>query len=193
MKRVAWFPAAVVLLCAAVPAWSQSPPPPSPPPSPPPAPEKPSVADRVWVGGGIGLGFGDVTWVSVEPIVGYSITPRFGVGGRLIYRYREDDRFSPSLNTSDYGASLFARFFVLPPAVFLQAEYEHLSYEFPVTGGGTDRDDFDSVLGGGGISRPIGGRASFFALALYNFSYDDDELSPYDDPWIIRVGVGVGF
>ena len=172
----------VALLLGVAPAFSQSPP-----------PQKKSAADRIWVGGGIGLGFGDVTWVSVEPVVGYSLTPRFDVGGRLIYRSREDDRFSPTLNTSDYGGSLFGRFFVLPPSFFLQAEYEHLSYEFPVVGGGTDRDDFDSVLGGGGISRPIGGRGSFFALALYNFSYDDDELSPYDDPWVFRVGVGFGF
>jgi hypothetical protein len=148
--------------------------------------------DRWWVGGGIGLGFGDATYVSVEPIVGYSVTPQLGLGGRLIYRYRDDERYSPSLSTSDYGASLFGRYHVTRP-LFLQVEYEYLSYEYGFVDGTTARDDFDSVLGGAGVSQPLGGHASFFVLALYNFSYSDDEPSPYDDPWIVRVGVGFGF
>lgn len=150
------------------------------------------AADRFWVGGGIGLGFGDVTYVAVEPVAGYAVTPRLGVGARLTYSYRDDERYSPSLTTNDYGASLFGRYTVTRP-VFLQLEYEWLSYEYATSAGSTVRDDFDSVLGGAGVTQPLGDHSSFFAMALYNFSYSDDEPSPYSDPWIIRVGVGFGF
>ncbi len=150
------------------------------------------AADRFWAGGGVGVGFGDVTYVSIEPVAGYDATARLGVGARLTYRYRDDERYSPSLTTTDYGASLFGRYEVTQP-VFLQVEYEYLSYEYPLTGGSIVRDDYDSVLAGAGVTQPIGGNGSLFVTALYNFSYHDDEPSPYDDPWVIRVGVGFAF
>jgi hypothetical protein len=150
------------------------------------------AANRVWVGGGVGLGFGDVDYVSIEPVVGVRILPKFSAGVRLMYRYRNDSRFEDDFSTTDYGASLFGRYRVVGPA-FVQAEYERLSYEYRVDGS-NQRDKFDSVLAGAGVSQPLGGRASFFALALYNFSYDSgDPFSPYSDPWIFRVGVGFAF
>jgi hypothetical protein len=156
------------------------------------APSASAAADRWWAGGGVGLGFGDITYVSVEPMVGYHATDKIDVGGRLIFRYRDDERYSPSLSTTDYGASVFARYAVKAP-FFLQAEYEWLSYEIPFTDGSTDRDNYDSILVGGGFAQRMGDRSSFFVSALYNFSYDDNEPSPYTDPWVIRVGVGFGF
>ena len=151
-----------------------------------------AAADQWWFGGGIGLGFGDFTFVTIEPIVGYNATDRLSVGGGLIFRYRTDDRFSPSFDSTDYGGSGFSRFRVVKP-LFLQAEYQYLSYEFVRPGGTTDRDGYNSLLGGAGYSRSLGHRTSFFTTLLYNFLYDDNELSPYDDPWIIRVGVGFSF
>jgi hypothetical protein len=149
-------------------------------------------SDRWWFGGAVGLGFGDVDYVSIEPILGYRVRPDLSVGGRLIYRYRDDNRFEPDLSTSDYGASLFARYTVSRP-IFVQAEYEYLDYEYAVLDGTTRRDSVDSWLAGVGVAQRLGGRTGFFALALYNFSYSDDEPSPYDEPWVIRVGVSVGF
>jgi len=150
------------------------------------------AADRFWFGGGVGIGFGDVTYVSIEPIVGYAATERIDVGARLIFRYRDDERYSPSLSATDYGASLFSRYSVTRP-VFLQLEYEYLSYEYPLLDGSSERDDYDSLFAGAGVSQVLGDHSSFFVAALYNFSYDEDELSPYDDPWVLRVGVGFGF
>jgi hypothetical protein len=151
-----------------------------------------AAADRLWAGGGFGLGFGDVTYVSVEPIVGYSATERLDVGGRLIFRYRDDERYTPDLTTTDWGASVFGRYLVAQP-FFVQLEYEWLSYEILFFDGSTERDGYGSLFAGGGFSQRMGDRSSFFVSALYNFSYDDEEPSPYDDPWVIRVGVGFGF
>ena len=151
------------------------------------------AADRWWFGGGLGFSFGgEVYYLEVEPLVGYRATDNTTVGGGLIYRQRKDERFEPTFSTNDYGASAFVRYHVIP-RMFLQGEYEYLSYEFRQFDGSTDRDDFGSVLGGLGYSEPIGPRSGFFASMLYNFSYDDDERSPYDSPWVVRFGIGVRF
>jgi hypothetical protein len=152
-----------------------------------------AASDRVWFGGGVGLSFGTVDYIEVSPLVGYRLTDDVSLGGGLFYRYRSDGRYSPSLDTSDYGANVFGRYRVAPP-VFLQVEYEYLDYEYARIGGSTDRETFDSVLAGAGFVQPAGGRASLFVLGLYNFSYDDNDLrSPYSDPWVFRVGVSIGF
>jgi hypothetical protein len=151
-----------------------------------------AAQDRLWFGGNVGLGFGDVQYVDVSPIVGYSFTEKLHGGVSLTYRYRKDKRFVDDISTSDYGGSLFARYRVTRP-IFLQAEYEYLDYEFVRFDGSTDRDQYDSVFGGVGFSTSTGGRASFFALALYNFTYSDSDPGPYDEPWVVRAGVAFGF
>jgi hypothetical protein len=157
--------------------------------------ERPAKAasSRIWVGGGIGLSFGTVDYVEVAPMIGYSATDKLSIGGSLVYRYRKDGRFSPSVSTTDYGGSLFGRYQVTAP-IFVHAEYEYLNYEFVLPNLSTDRDTYGSVLVGPGFAHSAGGRASVFVLALYNLTYDSDDLrSPYSDPWVYRVGVGFGF
>lgn len=147
--------------------------------------------DRIWFGGGIGVGFGDVDFVTIEPVVGYDATKRLSVGLGLVYRYSEDGRYDPELSTSDYGANVFARY-SFKSYLFAHAEYEVLDYELRRPDGSEDRDRFDSLLAGPGFYRPLGRRTSFYGLALYNFNHDDEE-SPYDDPWTFRAGIAVGF
>lgn len=151
-----------------------------------------AAADRWWFGGGVGLGFGDVDYVTIEPMVGFRATEKVSVGGGLIFRYRSDDRFTPSFSTTDYGANTFLRYYVHRP-VFLQVEYEHLSYERLLSDGTMDRDGYDSLFGGAGFSRPMGDRSAFFVTVLYNFLYDSNEPAPYDEAWALRLGVSFGF
>ncbi len=149
-----------------------------------------SWTDRLWFGGGIGAGFGTVDYIEVTPIVGYNLTERFSFGGGLTYRYRNDDRLPGS--TNDYGANVFGRYTVFR-GFYVHGEYEYLNYEF-VSGGSTDRDNFNSLLAGPGFHKPLGRRTGLYVSALYNFSYDEDDIfSPYDDRWSFRVGVSVGF
>lgn len=150
-------------------------------------------ANRWWLGGGIGIGFGDTDFFEVNGIVGYQATARFTPGLRLTYRNREVARSGSKLTTDDYGASLFARYRVWKP-IYLQAEYEYLSYEFVTNDFRTERETIGSLLGGGGVSLPLSRNLSFFVTALYNFSYDPDEIrSPYSNEWIVRSGVGYSF
>lgn len=150
-------------------------------------------ANRWWFGGGIGIGFGDTDFFEVNGIVGYQATPRFTPGVRLTYRNREVARSGSNLTTDDYGASLFARYRVWKP-IYLQAEYEYLSYEFITPDFRTERETFGSLLGGGGVSLALSRNLSFFVTGLYNFSYDPDEIrSPYSNEWIFRTGIGYSF
>ena len=151
-----------------------------------------SAGPELWFGGGIGLWFGDVTSIEVQPVVGMTFTERLSGAVSVLYRYRSDDRYSPSLSTTDYGASVIGRYRVVTP-VFLQAEYEYLEYEFVRTDFSKDRESYDSVLVGAGFSQPTGGRMAVYGVALYNLSYSESDPGPYDDPWVVRVGVTFGF
>ena len=194
---------AVVVPFLFQPALGQASSPPPPPPStnppvadeagPPPPPPRPAWKDRLFLGGGIGLGFGDVDYVSIEPLAGVHLNPKFSVGASLLYRWTEDGRYNPDVGTTDYGARGFAQFFPVP-GFFLQAEYEYLAYEYVRSDLSTARSDTSNVLGGAGISRPLGGKSSLYASALYNFSHDsNDPTNPYDSPWVYRVGAAIGF
>jgi hypothetical protein len=148
--------------------------------------------DRLYFGGGVGLSFGSVDYVELAPLVGYQLGPQASVGGSLIFRYRNDDRYGESLSTTDFGGSLFGRYHVWNP-LFVHAEVEYLSYEYVRFDLSTERDNFTSFFVGPGVNWALGGRTSMFALALYNLAYDSGEPSPYDSPWVVRFGIGVGF
>lgn len=177
-------------------AFAQAPPAPAPqPPVEPvaaqPIPSRPPLRERLFWGGGVGLGFGDVDYVEVSPLVGLRVHPKVDVGLALTYRWRNDDRYDVS--TNDYGSTLFGRFRVWQN-LFLEADWEYLNWEYVRFDLSQDRETTSSFLAGGGYYLPLGGRASMAVSALYNFSYDDnDPPQPYGDPWVIRAGFAVGF
>jgi len=183
---------------AQTPAPVPPPPQPDPPPAqesapPPPKPAKHSGPSKWFAGGGFGLAFGTVDYITVAPMIGYHVIPRFDVGTQLYYSWVDDGRYSPSVETNDYGATLFARFRVFRQ-FFLEADYQYTNYEYVTGIGTTDRANYDAFLAGGGYGIPIGGRASFYVSALYDFSYNDNDVFlPYDSPWRIQVGAMVGF
>jgi len=163
--------------------------------SPSPAPAS-SVKERFYVGGWLGASFGDVvSSVQVAPELGFIITPKIHLGGSLVYRYRKDKRFEPDLSTTELGGALFGRYFVYAP-IFLQAGFEQLNWEFPVSTPGGEFDVIDAnhtaVLIGPGFALPLGPKAASYMTFLYDVNYDGSGPNPYDRPWMIRVGVGIG-
>lgn len=181
-----------LLASGAVRAQQQPPPPPAAPQTPPPQSAPPS-APRVFYGGWVGLAFGDVDYIELAPLIGVNVSPRVGIGASLLYRWRSDDRYEQDLDTTDYGASAFVRGRLMG-GLFAQAEYEHLSYEYIQYDLSSERERDSSFLAGLGFSTAGGGGVGAYVLGMYNFSYDDNELyNPYDSPWVIRAGVGVGF
>lgn len=152
--------------------------------------------ERIVVGGGLGLQFGSqVDVVSLSPMVGYKLTQKLMAGSSVTYRYTKYKYFNPSIKLTDYGVSPFVRYTIFS-GIFLQAEYEYLNYEFPESATTTIRKGYNSFLAGGGYTQPIGGKAAFYLLALYNFSYQSvnpGEYSPYPSPLILRGGITFGF
>jgi hypothetical protein len=164
--------------------------------------QKSDISEKLFFGGGFGAGFGNYTFISVSPIIGYRVTSRLATGVRFMYQYTTFEYIDQNLdkeryNGNDFGVSPFARFMVYGPA-FLQAEYEYMSYDALFYDGTKRRANFDSFLAGAGIAQPIGQRAAFFLTVLYNFSYENFDntgvyRSPYDSPWVFRVGISGGF
>jgi len=181
--------AMVVIGGALAPAAAQTSPPPAGHPAPPP---KKSFSDRLYYGGNVGLSFGDVDYVDVSPYLGIDLGHNLSSGLGVFYRHRSDDRYEPSLDTSDYGASVFVRY-RLTPQLFLHGEYDWTSFEYPLITGDTKRDNYDSVLVGGGFAQAMGGHSAFIVQALYDLSWNDTDPAPYDNPWVFSAGVSVGF
>lgn len=159
--------------------------------------EKPSIRDRIFTGGGIGLSFSrDVDFFSISPLIGYRISQRAAAGASIIYRHTTYKNIDPRVSTDDFGFSPFIRFQVYGP-LFLHAEYEYLNNEYIFPNGERTREAFTSFMAGGGFFQPLGRNAGFFAVALYNFSYRNPTSSfdyyPYTSPWVLRAGITAGF
>ncbi len=175
-RRIVWAIVAVVLLGVPGDVVAQTP-----------------GASPVYVGGNVGFGFGTIDWVEVSPLVGYHLSDRFSLGLGGLYRWRDDGRYPGGLSTTDYGASVFGRYWFAPFA-FGHLEIEYLSYEYALVDLSTERADQTSTFVGGGVAQPVGGNVALHLTVLYNLSYDsNDRLAPYDSPWVYRAGVSVGF
>ncbi len=149
------------------------------------------LSDRIYFGGGFGLSAGsDVTNISLSPQIGYKITERYSAGVGITYQYVKIRNFESSIN--NYGWSVFNRYNITRQ-FFAYGEYENLQFEFFTPDGSTSRRGFNSLLFGGGYSESLAGRATFSVAALYNVLYDPaDRTQPYDSPWVVRAGVGIG-
>ncbi|MBL7869988.1 MAG: hypothetical protein JNM78_00145 [Cyclobacteriaceae bacterium] len=159
--------------------------------------QKPSIKDRIFTGGGFGLSFSsNYDFFSLSPIIGYRVTQRLATGVNIIYRHTTYKFVTPKISTNDWGLSPFVRYQVHGP-IFLHAEYEYLNNQYVTYSSQSVRKSFNSIMAGGGIFQPIGRRAGFFAIALYNFSYRNPtsaaDYYPYSSPIVLRAGVTAGF
>ncbi|MEM9339536.1 MAG: hypothetical protein AAGA66_12455 [Bacteroidota bacterium] len=148
--------------------------------------------DKVFYGGGFGFSSGAAsTNVGLSPFVGYRITQRLLAGFGINYQYVRFKRANTSI--SNYGWNVFTRY-NLARQFFIQTEFEQLNFEF-FTGSNeqTERDLYNAMYVGAGYSESLGGRAAFSVSALYNVLYNAaDDPQPYNSPWLIRAGLGVG-
>jgi hypothetical protein len=157
------------------------------------AQDKKTFRDRIYVGGGFGGQFGNqYTYIDVSPIVGYYITDRWSAGVGFTFQYFQSKLYDYS--TSIYGPKAFTRYDFLTISslhLFAHAEFEYLFLKY--------REDLMSeptqvtspnLLLGGGASYSLGGKASAYAMILYNVL--QNKYTPYSNP-VIRVGVNVGF
>src|SRR5688500_7325160 len=99
--------------------------------------------ERIVTGGGLGLGFGsNQDFISVSPVIGYSITKKLIAGTGVTYRYTSYKIYQPSIKLTDYAINPFARYMVYK-GFFVQTEYEYLNYELPTSATETTRQGFN--------------------------------------------------
>jgi hypothetical protein len=154
---------------------------------------KAKFVDRLYFGGNLGAQFGTITSVELSPLVGYRITNDFSAGLGITYIYYKIDYNSGnSFETNIYGYRLFARHNFLDK-FYATTEFENLSLEYVnINDGRISREWIPGLFIGGGYFEPIGRNAGFSIAALYNVIYDDQK-SPYNSPWVFRVGFTIGF
>ena len=153
--------------------------------------KKTTIANPVYFGGNIGLSFGSYFRIAIMPLVGYKLSPKASVGLKLGYEYIEDKRYEEKLTASNYGASVFGRYRVIPQ-VYLHGEFAYYSYKFKVTELESDRTWVPFLFLGGGYVQPVGPNVALFIEVLVDVLQDAN--SPYKawDP-LISIGVAAGF
>lgn len=152
-------------------------------------PEQPSEK-RVFTGGTLGVSFGDYFRISIQPMIGLQLNPKAAVGLKVGYEYVEDTRYAQKVTASNYGASVFGEYRIIPQA-YGHAEFAYFSYEYSTGNSTSTREWVPFLLLGGGLVQPISKTSSLFVEVLFDVLQDSN--SPYDD-WqpLISVGVRVG-
>jgi hypothetical protein len=151
--------------------------------------DKPPLKDRMYYGGNFSLQFGSLTYIDVSPLAGAMITDRFSAGLGGTYQYLNFRRANSS--SSVYGGRIFGRYNITQN-FFAHTEVESLKTADLVPGATPDLDRLtrDWVTGmfvGGGYFTPFGSRGGANITLLYNLTYDN-RRSPYNEPYVIRVG-----
>lgn len=152
------------------------------------------LKDRIWFGGGVGLSFGTVTAIQLDPMLGYKVDQagKFSVGLGGSYWYFRDNRFVPPYTLEGYGYRTFARYRFIQQ-FFAHAEFLHLNvdrYNFA-----TDRFQriwVPHLLVGAGYTQSLGGRSAIFFQVLFDILQDPNSVYANQGP-IVSGGIGVGF
>jgi len=191
MNRAGW----LLFACMLVPAvsWAQVPDSiqaATSQPAPARAASRPA-ASPIYYGGTIGFNFGDFTRISVNPMVGYRVTPQLSAGVKVGYEYVRDKRFDETFTSHNFGGSAFGRYRFIPQ-LYVHAEFAYIGYDLPVSPTDSEREWVPFLLLGGGYVQRISPKASAYVEVLFDVL--QDSKSPYEDwePWV-SVGVGVGF
>lgn len=147
--------------------------------------------NKLYFGGYVNATFGGYTVIGVEPLVGYNLTPRISLGGKLSYEYISDKRYDEDYSASNYGFSVFTRLRVTQ-RLYAHAEYSAMNYKLFYTNGQDEREWVPFLFLGGGIIQPISKNTWVTAEVLFDVLQNED--SPYSD-WepFFSVGFGVGF
>jgi hypothetical protein len=153
--------------------------------------ESSGVMDRIYFGGNFGLQFGTYTHIEASPIVGYMINNKLSAGAGVIYQYfriRGNSQVG-DYETNIYGGKLFGRY-NFSSQLFGYTEYENINLDVifnTPSGYELGRAWVPAYFIGGGYFQPIGNRAGFTVMALYNILHNPAR-SPYNSPFVLRMG-----
>jgi hypothetical protein len=156
--------------------------------------QKPSIFERITVGGNFGLALGNPLQINLSPLIGYRFTDKFVAGAGPSFIYTRIKAYGLKIENSVLGGRTFAQY-TLFQNFAARGEYEYLSIQYPVFNG-TDytkqRQWVSNPMLGGSYVVPIGRKASFGITALYNFNYKNSLNQQYlygSSPFVIRAGI----
>lgn len=142
--------------------------------------------NRVTIGGGFGMTFGDLTFIEIAPNLGYYLTDNILVGLGGNYTYYSDNR--SGWNTSIYGARVYGEYLFDNLPLLAHVETELINFE-----------DFDgsrlniiNLYVGGGIQQRFANNSYFYILALWNLNETKESLYFQPPSPIIRGGIAIG-
>lgn len=147
-----------------------------------------SIKERIFVGGNVGASFGSTTYINIQPLIGFKVTPKFSVGGGFTYNYFSQNYFGTRYVSTVYGGNAFARYMILEN-LFAQVGWDKLSvpdYYSNISGA---RRWVDNLLVGGGYRQAFSDKGAFVAAIFYNVN--QTIYSPYANP-IIQIGFNIG-
>lgn len=153
-------------------------------------------ADRIWFGGGVGLSFGTVTAIQLDPLVGYKVDQegRLSVGLGGSYWYLRDNRYNPAYDFTAYGYRTFSRYRFIEQA-FAHVEFLHMNVEANRFGSLSEvapRIWVPHLLLGAGYIQSLGGSGSIYLQVLFDVWQDPNSIYYGRGP-IFSGGVGFGF
>jgi hypothetical protein len=144
---------------------------------------------KVYYGGELGMGFGDIFRIRIVPFVAYRVAPKASVGARFGYEYLNWKDFDQS--THNFGGGVFGRYRFIKQ-IYGHGEVGFFDYDSPTLSGESNRTTVPFILLGGGYIQQITPNTSAFIQVLFDVLQSDK--SPYNN-WepFVSIGVGVGF
>jgi hypothetical protein len=147
--------------------------------------ETPPLKERLFYGGSFGLQIGTITDIELSPVIGLWVLPRLAVAVGPDYRFYKD----PDGHTDIYGGKGYTEFYIirninslipigLNLGIFLHFEDQFLSldsefWQIPVS---DKRYNINTLLGGAGISQPIGMRSSINMMVLWALTESEYDI-----------------
>ncbi|MBL6963897.1 MAG: hypothetical protein ISR55_08740 [Bacteroidetes bacterium] len=149
--------------------------------------------DKIQLGGGAGMQFGNQTVIEISPKLAYHLTNKMNLGVGLtysFYRINLDRMYGHGglYQTSIYGGSAFANY-MLFSNLFAHLEYELLNFEqYDNLAQEFNRKWLGSFFVGGGYRQYFNNDKSYLQIVLlYNLNYQTN--SPYSSPLVPRVQI----
>jgi hypothetical protein len=164
---------------------------------------------KIIFGGGLGLSFGRITNININPILGYRFAKHLGAGVSINYNYYSESGVDANtllkykIAAQTYGGGLWAKAFLFENIfkssqfasnIFLIGSYEQNKIKYTETIPNSTQDFtskwYPSLLAGIGLRQRISNYASLNILVMHDWL----QQSPVyiNQPLIITVGTSFG-
>ncbi|MFM2049218.1 MAG: hypothetical protein RI955_1766 [Bacteroidota bacterium] len=164
---------------------------------------------KIIFGGGLGLSFGRITNININPILGYRFAKHLGAGVSINYNYYSESGVDANtllkykIAAQTYGGGLWAKAFLFENIfkssqfasnIFLIGSYEQNKIKYTATIPNSTQDFtskwYPSLLAGIGLRQRISNYASLNILVMHDWL----QQSPVyiNQPLIITVGTSFG-